>query len=372
MIYANKFFQIFCKQQINMFVGVPDSLLSELNKYLSNNNEVDYVVTANEGNAVGYAAGYYLSSEKIPVVFMQNSGIGNAINPILSLVEKNVYDIPMIFIIGWRGKPDELDAVQHVKQGQVTIPLLNMLGVETITINKELSEQEIIVIIDKAIIDVRKYNKRVAIIISKGVFLKKSELQMKEEKYSLSCRDALNIIHEKIDTSIVVTTTGMISREWFNIQEKVKGKQIKNIYNVGAMGHANQVALGIAKNIENKNVYCIDGDGAFLMHMGGVAYIAMSKCKNYKHILLNNGVHATVGGEYTAGFFANLSNVALDCGYKKVFTAETKEEVEKTIEIMEDSEGPTLLEIKINKKIDNDVPRISMSTLSIKEKFMQY
>ncbi len=372
MIYANEFFQIFSKQQINMFVGVLDSLLRELNKYLSNNSEAEYIVTANEGNAIAYAVGYYLSSKKIPVVFMQNSGIGNAVNPILSLAEETIYDIPMIFIVGWRGKPDELDAVQHRKQGEVTIPLLNMLGIETIVIDKNLSEQEIISTINKVIFEVRKYNKKIAIIISKDVFQKENQLIKKGEKYPLSCRETLDIIHKKIDKAIVVITTGMISREWFDIQEKVKGKQIKDIYNVGAMGHANQIALGIAKNVRNQNVYCIDGDGAFLMHMGGIAYIAMSKCKNYKHILLNNGVHATVGGETTAGFYSNLSNVALACGYKKVFTVETPEELERTIEVLNDADGPALLEVKINEKINKNVPRISISTLSIKEKFMQY
>jgi len=372
MISAKDFTYVFIKNNITMFAGVPDSVLKELTSYLGNNETVHYLITANEGNAVGYGVGHYLSSGNIPVVFLQNSGLGNAMNPIVSLADNRVYDVPMIFIVGWRGRLGENDACQHIRQGEITIELLKLMGIEPIVIESSMSNVEIEQLVQEAIDCATGQRKKMALVISNGTFSKTESKVESGNEYSLTCREALNVIQGEISDSVIVTTTGRISREWFHVSDLENKEHNNEILNIGAMGHASQIALGIAHNLKKKDVYCIDGDGAFLMHMGSAAYVAKSELSNFKHVVLNNGLHATVGEQKTAGFCVDFAGIAAACGYKKCYLVKSKQDLHQVLHSITQDEGPIFVEVRISEEYDKDTPRPYLSAKELGNKFMNH
>lgn len=369
MIACNDFFQKLKEWGTDFFTGVPDSLLSSLSAWLLTNDPDNHIIAANEGSAAGLAAGHYLSTGRIPVVYMQNSGIGNAVNPAASLLHREVYQIPVLFLVGWRGEPGVHDEPQHVFQGKATISLLENLDIRTEVLSADWQEAE--EQIDRAYAYMNDTGCSVAFVIRKGTF-EAYPFPKGDSMYPMTREKALEIITaHMISDSVIVSTTGKMSRELFEIREKRGEGHERDFLTVGSMGHASSIALGIARNTD-KTVYCLDGDGAVLMHMGSVAVLGQSGISNLKHILINNGCHESVGGQPTVGFQVHLDQVALACGYKAVYTCTTEEELETAMKAVNERKELTLIQVLVNAASRRDLGRPTISSHKNKENFMNY
>lgn len=374
MIDVKEFYNELLNNDIDFFTGVPDSLLKSFCAFIKDNvSERKNIIAANEGNAVGLAAGYHLATKKIGLVYMQNSGVGNALNPLASLTDKLVYSIPMLLVIGWRGEPGKKDEPQHIKQGIITTKILDVLGIEYRIIDNTISNDEMKLIVQKAHNYMKENNEPYALVIKKGTF---EEYTLKSNTYydfEMTREEAIEllVINMKQNT-VVISTTGMASRELFELREKYKQEHNKDFLTVGSMGHASQIALGIALSRKDNEVYCIDGDGALLMHLGGLAIIGNQKPRNFRHILINNGAHDSVGGQETVGFKVDTVAVAKACGYNEGFSCSSKVELIKLLEEMKDIEGPVFLEIKVKKGARKDLGRPRSAPIENKEAFMEF
>lgn len=374
MIDVDKFYKKLIKNQIEFFTGVPDSLLKSFCAYIKDTTHEDKNISAaNEGNAVGIASGYYLASKKIGLVYMQNSGLGNIVNPIASLDDKLVYNIPVFLLVGWRGEPGKKDEPQHKKQGMITLETLELLNIKYSVIDEFTENNQAEEIIDKACDYMRETNEPYAVVVKKNAF---KEYELKNSIYNdfeMSREEAIETILDSInDSSVIVSTTGMISRELFELRDKKNEKHNRDFLTVGSMGHASQIALGIAMTDKTRNVYCFDGDGAMLMHLGGLPVIGNQKPKNLKHILFNNGAHDSVGGQDTVGLNISMPLIAEASGYVKVYSCSTKEELKRYSQIINECEGPVLLEIKVRKGARKDLGRPNKTPIENKEAFMDF
>ena len=375
MIKTDEFYKELINNNIEFFTGVPDSLLKSFCAYIKDNVESEKNITAaNEGNAVAIASGYYLSTGKIGLVYMQNSGIGNAVNPVASLIDEKVYKIPMLMLIGWRGEPGKKDEPQHKKQGIITLDLLKILGIKYKILDENMSNNEVKNYIKDACEYMKEENMPYAFVIKKGTF---SEYRLQniseDEKLSLSREKAIELIVSNIDkNAAIVSTTGMASRELFEIRERLNEHHNKDFLTVGSMGHASQIALGIALNNKNQSIYCIDGDGAVLMHLGGLAIIGSSNAENYKHIIINNGAHDSVGGQDTVGLKIDIPSIAKSCGYKEAYSCSEEKELLSYIKLIDKMKGPVLLEVKVKKGARNDLGRPNKTPIENKEAFMKF
>ncbi len=349
---------------INFFTGVPDSLLKNFISYLAENiSSKNHTVSSNEGSAIGLAIGHYLSTKEIPLIYMQNSGLGNAINPIVSLADKDVYSIPMVLLIGWRGDPSNKDEPQHLKQGKVTISLLKTLKIPYIIINNKTKKKEINSILTKS----KKMSRPVAIVVKKDTFESYSlQKELPFKKFECTREEAIKKIVNVISKDdIIISTTGMASREL----EELKSSN-PQFFSIGGMGHASQIALGIAMNKPSKRIICIDGDGAILMHLGSLANIGVSKLNNFNHILLNNGAHSSVGNQPTVGFEIDFCKIANSCQYKKVNKTEKKNNISSLLKENIDHIGTSFLEIKVNTKYRKNLGRPKKSPTELKTLFI--
>lgn len=357
---------------IEFYTGVPDSLLKGICAYITDKIEAEaHVIAANEGGAVGLAAGYHLATGKIPLVYMQNSGMGNAVNPLLSLMDPDVYNMPLLLLIGWRGEPGHKDEPQHVKQGKLTLPLLDTLGIpyEILADNDgEVSEQ-----ITQSLHYIRKQNGIFALVVRKGIVEDYAKQDDSSHIYDLSREEAIQTITSLLDEdSIVVSSTGMISRELYEYRESVNENHIRDFLTVGSMGHASQIALGIAMQRRDLKIYCFDGDGALLMHMGALPIIAAQRPENFVHIVFNNGAHDSVGGQPTVGFDINIPEIAQASGYKKGFSVSSAEEIRTLFPQMMNQIGPLLLEVKVKRGNRKDLGRPSTTPIQNKTSLMEY
>ena len=346
MIDPNLFIEFLIKKEINFYSGIPDSLLKELCFCIDEKiDPKNHKITANEGGAIALAAGYYLSTGKTPLVYFQNSGLGNAINPLLSLCDTSVYKIPMIILIGWRGDPGISDEPQHIKQGAIQERLLNTLEIPYEIIDNELKNYAII---SNLISKSKNEDRPVALLVKKNTFSKFKTKKVTSNTSKLMIREKVlaEILNSEIKNEVFITTTGKTSREFYELRKKNIEVVNKDFLTIGSMGHCSQIALGIS--LFNKNdVYCIDGDGSVIMHMGSLAINGTSNSKNFKHIILNNGSHESVGGQPTAGKKINFSKIAKNCGYKKVKKISTYIELKNSIKWLNSNDGPLLLEILI-------------------------
>jgi len=372
MIKPEDFYSKLVKKEVDFFTGVPDSLLKDFNAYIMDYVSADkHVIAANEGGAIALASGYHLASGKLGMVYMQNSGQGNAVNPLTSLVDKEVYSIPMLLLIGWRGEPGVHDEPQHVKHGRITLGLLDSLEIPyDVLPNDNDSMKETL---DKAISEAKSNNFPYALVVKKGVF-EPYELKNKiKSDYELNRERALKIVTSSLNArEVVVSTTGKLSRELFEYREGKKEGHEKDFLTVGSMGYSSMIALGIALAKPERKVYCFDGDGALIMHMGNMAIIGQKAPKNFKHIIFNNGSHESVGGQPTAASVINIPKIADGCGYKIRFKAETENEIIECMKELKDCEGPGLLEILVNKVSRKDLGRPSTTPLENKKAFMQF
>ena len=356
----------------DFYTGVPDSKLKALSTFLMMKYGLDknhHIIAANEGNAVGIAAGYYLSTKKISVVYMQNSGEGNAVNPIASLLNEEVYKIPMIFIVGWRGEIGEKDEPQHKFQGKITLSLLDVLNIKYFIIDKKTTDEEV----KNAMNDFNeliKDGKQVAFVVKKDGITIDEKYEYKND-YALNREDAIEEILDGFNDAIIVSTTGKISREVFEIREKNKEDHDKDFLTVGSMGHSSSIALGIALNKENKKIICLDGDGACLMHMGAMATISKYKPKNMIHIVLNNEAHESVGGMPTTNEKTKFSEVARALGYEKIYEAKDKEELKKVLEEIKNINELIFIEVKCKIGAREDLGRPTSTPEENKISFME-
>ena len=319
-------------------------------------------IAANEGNALAIAAGHYLATGKPAVVYMQNSGEGNIVNPLLSLCDEEVYNIPALLIIGWRGEPNVHDEPQHIKQGKLTLPLLETMGVKY-EILEDISQ------IKKVAEYMKATNKPFALVVRKGTFEEYPNKPEKQKKYPLvreeAIRTVVSLLREK---DIVVSTTGMISRELYENRTSHE----KDFLTVGSMGHASSIAFGIALNKPNRKVFCFDGDGAFLMHMGAVAVIASRNLPNLKHIIFNNEAHDSVGGQPTVMGNVDLAEVVKGCGYQKVYQAYSAEDIKEQWSDFYQITEPCLMEIKVKSGARKDLGRPKEKPVENKQAFMNF
>ena len=358
---ANDFFESLKKHGIAMFCGVPDSLLKDFCACITENTTPQqHIIAANEGNAA-IAAGYHLATGKIAAVYLQNSGLGNVVNPLLSLLDKAIYNIPALLIIGWRGEPNIADEPQHITQGQLTLPLLEAMGIQW-AILEDLAQ------IPTAVAYMQKTLQPFAFVVKKGTFepYQKTEIP---QKYTLNREEALQQIMALLnDDDIVVATTGMISREWYENRTTHE----KDFLVVGSMGHASSIALGIALEKPNRRVFVLDGDGAFLMHQGAASVIAACKLPNFKHIVLDNEAHDSVGGQPTVMDVVCIADVAKACGYARVFNVFSLEEIRAVWQEFYTCQATALLNIKVKRGARKNLGRPREKPIENKTAFMQF
>lgn len=357
---------------IDFFAGVPDSLLKNICAYITDNLPAEQnIIAANEGGAMGIAAGYHLATGKIPVVYMQNSGEGNIINPLASLTDKEVYNIPVLLVIGWRGRPGVHDEPQHVKQGKVTTGLLNTMGINYAILPKD--EEGAAKQIKIAADFMKKTNECYALVIEKDTFDAYKLQNVEVNDLNMTREEAIQKVAASIeDTACIVSTTGMISRELFEARTAWNQGHERDFLTVGSMGHASQIALGIALQKPERKVYCFDGDGASIMHMGNMAITASMKCKNYVHVVFNNGAHDSVGGQPTVGLKIDLCAVAKAVGYVAIYSVETMEELEEKLVELKNAEGPILLQVCVKKGNRKDLGRPTTTPIQNKEALMAF
>lgn len=357
---------------IDFYAGVPDSLLKNICAYISDNlDERHNIIAANEGGAVALAAGYHLATGKIGCVYMQNSGEGNIINPLASLTDKEVYNIPVLLLIGWRGRPGVHDEPQHVKQGKITTGLLNTMGINYDVLSKE--EEKAARQLEHAVSIMKSTNEVYALVIEKDTFEAYTLQHEEETSLSLGREEAIQAVAASIGAKdAIVGTTGMISRELFEHRKKTGEGHERDFLTVGAMGHASQIALGIAMEQPGRTIWCFDGDGACIMHMGAMAIVASKSPKNYVHVMFNNGAHDSVGGQPTVGLKIDIPAIARAVGYKAVYSVDGKDALEETLHEIKNMEGPVFLEVKVKKGNRKDLGRPTTTPIQNKEALMSY
>ena len=355
----------------NLFaVGVPDSQLRALCDYLIQQYGISnrHIIAANEGNCVAIAAGHYLATKEIPLVYLQNSGVGNIVNPIESLLK--IYKIPCVFIIGWRGEPGTKDEPQHIYQGMSTIELLNVIDIPYFNLRKETTQDELQKITDSF----RHYlssGKCVAYIISKDA-LQNEDKQIYKNENKLCREKALEIILSVTENDIIVSSTGKISREIYEIRERRNQTHETDFLTVGSMGHCSSIAYGIALSKPDKKVWCIDGDGAFLMHMGAAAINGTAKLSNLIHIVLNNGAHESVGGMPTVANTIDLPGISISCGYEYAVSVNDEESLNTVLAKVQNENTSCFVEIKTSIASRSDLGRPKETPIENRDKFMKF
>ena len=374
MIDVKFFFNSIKVKNTNFFTGVPDSLLKNICAYIADNtNEKEHVTAANEGNATALAIGYHLATGETPLVYMQNSGLGNIINPLLSLADKEVYSIPMILMIGWRGQPGVQDEPQHIKQGRVTESLLNSMEIPYSIISPELDDTQVQDIIDKAYSSCENSKSPYALLVEKNSFSNYSLTDNYKYENILTREEALKIVVDSLgDRDIVVSTTGVLSRELYEYRDYCNTGHGHDFLTVGGMGHASQIALGIAINKPDRNVVCLDGDGAMLMHMGALALNASMDVPNFKHLIFNNKVHDSVGGQPIASTDISISKLGKAVGYKWSRSVSCKKDIMNEMESLLNNNESGLLEIVVNKGVRSDLSRPTSTPIDNKIDFEQF
>ena len=357
----------------DFYTGVPDSQLKALCNYLMNTYGIDqkhHIIAANEGNCTALAAGYHLATGKVPVVYMQNSGEGNIINPVASLLNDKVYAIPMIFIVGWRGEPGVHDEPQHIYQGEVTVKLLEDMDVRTFIISKDTTEDEL----SAAVEGFRKElanGKQVAFIVRKGAIKYDEEVVYKNDNKMIR-EDIIRHIAKASGEDPIVSTTGKPSRELFETRTANGQSHKYDFLTVGSMGHASSIALGVAINKPDRRIWCVDGDGAVLMHMGSMAVLGANAPKNMIHIVINNGAHETVGGMPTVASKIDLVAIAKACGYPHAVCVDDFDSLDRELEAAKARDELSFIEVKCSIGARDDLGRPTTTALENKQNFMEF
>ncbi|XP_065347798.1 phosphonopyruvate decarboxylase-like [Cloeon dipterum] len=369
-----EFYQAVRDIGIDFFCGVPDSLLKDFCAFVTSNVPAsNHIIASNEGNAVSIAAGYHLATNKSALVYLQNSGLGNTVNPLVSMTSREVYSMPLLLLVGWRGEPGKRDEPQHLLQGQVTPGLLAALGIPFQSLPDYFEGAR------DALYTAKKHmqhnNSAYCLLVKRQTFLP-HVLPPPPAKCPLKREDAVKLVVANLkDRDVVVSTTGMLSRELFEYRKSVSQGHERDFLTVGSMGHASSIALGIAIQRPKRQIFCIDGDGSVIMHMGALAVIGQTEPQNFKHIIINNGTHDSVGGQPSAALDENkfqLVKIALACGYKEARSATTLEEIKAGVEWMHSTKGPIALEIKVSPGSRKNLGRPTRTPIQNKKDFMHF
>lgn len=350
MIDPTHFSEFFSAKICSGIFGVPDSLLKEVSLELEKLTNIPRVTACHEGSAVGLAVGSYLATGKPALVYMQNSGLGNAVNPLVALADRSVYGIPMVLLIGWRGQPGRPDEPQHTKQGRITEKMLELMEIPHFLLPKTTSES--LALLKHAFALSIETSGPVAVLVEKGSFAKSASPSLGAELTGdsrLTREDAMKIVHAHTNSNEkIVATTGMLGRELEEFQASLTAPEVPGTFLVvGGMGHASSVALGMALSSPGLRIWCLDGDGAMLMHLGAVPVIADSKPNDFIHVVFDNGAHDSVGGQPTPLRTSSLEKIAMAAGYEYAGVASSKAEVEAELGVILEQTGPRLLVIKI-------------------------
>ena len=352
-------FEALAEQGVTYFTGVPDSYLNGFCNYALANFPSRNIIAANEGNAVGIACGHYFATKEIPLVYMQNSGLGNVVNPLASLAEHDVYAVPMILLIGWRGQGNtEPNHPQHRLQGEITPGMLDVMHIPYIIIKDD--DADFRAVIEKAAAYCRENRRSYALIAPKGVMAAAEKANNVDDVYPMSREEAIEVIldHMPADT-VYSATTGRATRELFFLRERRNETKAHDYLNVGSMGHASSVALGIALEKPERHVVCLDGDSACMMHMGAMTMVSKLDVPNFLHVVLNNGAHESVGGQPSAGHKVDFTKIAEACGYATVGkAAETEQELIDAIEQLKDCGRAAFIDCRIHKGLNSKLPPI--------------
>ena len=371
MVNQNELFAALDKLGVKFFTGVPDSLLNDFCLYLVNNvPDGQHVMAANEGNAIAIAAGNYMATGNIPVVYMQNSGIGNATNPLLSLTHDCVYGIPMILVIGWRGDPSINDHAQHKKQGELTPVLLSDMDIPYQILD---ADDTVVEKFTWAVNKAKEISAPVALIAKKAVLTQKEKKQTYTDSKLMNREEAVAAVVDVLGANAIsLGTTGRATRE---VHEQLIAHGIGEGHewqNVGSMGHVSSVGLGLALARPDKRIVVFDGDAAAVMHMGALATNCRYKAGNMLHIVLNNGVNESVGGQPSAGYLIDLTTVAKACGYRTVGHAvETKEELQRIVRENQSGDMPLFIDVHVRQGIRSDMPKLNIDHKAQKEALMR-
>lgn len=368
MINVDDFVKYLKEININFFCGVPDSQLSSFCDYIEENE--DNIIAANEGNAVAIASGYHLTTGNFPLVYLQNSGLGNIVNPVTSLTHKAVYSIPVAYVIGWRGQPGVHDEPQHKKQGEITLDLLELLDITYTVINKDSTFDSLKDTFENEFLEKLKAGESVAVVVSKGAF---EEYKIpKSNNNTLTRENAIQTVCDYLsDDDMIVSTTGKSSRELFEYRESKNQGHGNDFLTVGSMGHSSSIALGIALNNPDKKIFVFDGDGAVLMHMGSLALAGSKSPENFYHVMFNNSAHESVGGLPTIMSNVHINNLVKSCGYRKVFNASGIDELKEVLPEFVESTGPVFLNVDVNIESRSDLGRPTTTPIENKNDFMK-
>ncbi len=362
MLNQEYFFNTLKENGVAFFTGVPDSYLNGFCNYLlANTTDKEHIIAANEGNAVGIAAGHYFAEGTLPLVYMQNSGMGNAVNPLASLADRNVYSVPMLWLIGWRGQPGTGDWAQHQLQGEITEKLPEIMHIEYRVLADD--EVETTEILEWACRKAMNERCPVALIAPKGVLAAEKKPSIPDTSYPLSREEAMEIVLDCMpEDTIYAATTGRATRELYFLREGRNESHRCDFLNVGSMGHASSVAMGIAIAKPERPVVTFDGDCACMMHMGAMTMVSKVNAPQFLHIVLNNGAHESVGGQPSAGFAVDFTGIAAASGYATVGAAVSeREEIISAIETLRKSGKAGFLEIRIHKGLRGSLPPLDIS-----------
>jgi phosphonopyruvate decarboxylase len=348
---------------VEFITGVPDTLLNEFCLSIEENwPKNKHIIAANEGNAAALACGYHLSTGSVPLVYMQNSGMGNTLNPLLSLSNKDVYGIPMVLLIGWRGDPNEKDHLQHKKQGELTPVLLDALDIPYKIL--EDNEEDVLAATNWAINEAKSLNSPVGLIAKKNVFEngQKTDLSKEESKFELFREDVIeNLIDHLPKDTIYVASTGRATRELYFLREHRGESHENDFLNIGAMGHSSSIAAGIALSQKERLVVCLDGDCAAIMHMGAFAIQGNLEVTNLLHVVMNNGIHESVGGQTSVGFQINLTQIAENTGYSTIQKpVQSASDFTDSINILLSKKRPSFIEVHIKKGMRSKLPPLDI------------
>ncbi len=373
MIDQKEFHKALRHAGVEFVTGVPDTLLNDFCLYAESTLSRDrHVIAANEGNAIAIAAGYHLATGSVPLVYMQNSGIGNATNPLLSLTNREVYSIPMVLVIGWRGDPSIKDHAQHRKQGELTPVLLESMDIPFRIL--EDNQNSALETATWAVSTAKETSAPTALIAKKGVLAKaeKEIMDTEDSIFEMSRESAIKcILRTAPEDAIFIATTGRATRELHELRNLSGFGHDMDFLNVGAMGHASSIATGIALAKKERLVVCLDGDAATIMHMGALPIIGVLSPPNLLHVVLNNGAHESVGGQPSAGHKIDLTAIAQNAGYKTVgAVVKTEQALRDATQDLVASEGPSFMDVHIRKGIRKDLPPLKFDHIDSKNCFM--
>jgi len=366
MIDASSLVNLLKKNKTNFFTGVPDSVLKELSFCLQNKSKKNHIIATNEGSAISLGIGHYLSTKKIPCIYMQNSGLSNALNPLISIAHEKVYSIPLILVIGWRGSPNIKDEPQHNVKGQITESILKLLNIKYTIIRSDNDLRKF----EKQIIVGKKKSSIVACLIEKGTFKNTKLISKNNDFYKLDKALFLKTLLQTLEKNTkVISSTGYNSRELMYLRDRYKIKNSRDFYLVGGMGHTASVALGYSLS-SKKKIICVDGDGSLLMHLGSIKTAGSFANKNFKYIVLNNNSHDSVGGQNTYANDIDFKKLSKSLGFKKFYSIKSDKNLKTNIKKFLNGNTLSFLEVKVsNSKIKN-LPRPT-NLIKIKNVFMK-